>query len=158
MSDYNEPVFHRDRISQLPEPYINTIDSIMDIVFSLREIVMVILFGSCSRGAPNEKSDIDLLLLLDSKNMPFSQLEHNIGTVIYENYNSNNRKPIDFLFADKEVFDNSSNSSSVYKIIKKEGVIRQKILRRIPLVDNLRNGFSNFYLYVLSFFKICCIV
>jgi len=123
VSEYNIPVFYKDRIMQLPEPYINTIDAVMKIVISIKEIVMVILFGSCSRGTQNDKSDIDLLFLLDDKNIPFSQLECNIGTMIYDNYNSNNKKPIDFLFADKKVFENSYNSSSVYKFIKKEGVI-----------------------------------
>jgi len=54
-------IFYKDRISKLPEQYVNTIDSIMDIVATLDDVVKIILFGSCSRGTQNEKSDIDLL-------------------------------------------------------------------------------------------------
>jgi len=115
-------IFYKDRISKLPEPYINTINSIMDIIMTLDSIVKVILFGSCSRGKINDKSDIDLLLILDSGPMPFSQLEQDIGAAIYEKYDSNYKKPVDFLFADLNIFNNSTNQSSVYKFIKKEGV------------------------------------
>ena len=89
---------------------------------SLDNIVKVILFGSCSRGKINDKSDIDLLLILDSGLMPFSQLEQDIGAAIYEKYDSNYKKPVDFLFADLNVYNNSTNQSSVYRFIKKEGV------------------------------------
>ena len=95
----------------------------MDIVMTLDDIVKVILFGSCSRGAQNEKSDIDLLLLLESGHIPFPQLEQTIGTIIYEKYDSNYKRPVDFLFADMNVFNNSTNPTSVYRFIKKEGVI-----------------------------------
>ena len=125
MDDYSRdaPVFYKDRILQLPEPYINTINSVMDIIVTLEDIVKVILFGSCSRGKPNDKSDIDLLLLLDSGHKPFLQLEQKIGEIIYEKYDSNYKKPVDFLFADLNVFNNSTNPTSVYRFIKKEGVI-----------------------------------
>ena len=116
------PVFYKDRILKLPEPYINTIDSVMGIVVTQHDIVKVILFGSCSRGTLNDKSDIDLLLLIDSKHTPFVQLEEKIGAAIYEKYDSNHKKPVDFLFADLNVFNNSVNPSSVYRFIKKEGV------------------------------------
>ena len=118
----NAPVFYKDRISQLPEPYINTINAVMDIIVTLDDIVKVILFGSCSKGMLNDKSDIDLLLLLSSGLIPFLQLEQNIGAMIYEKYDSNYKKPVDFLFADLNVFNNSTNPSSVYRFIKKEGV------------------------------------
>jgi len=108
---------------RLPEPYINTINSVMDIIVTLEDIVKVILFGSCSRGIPNDKSDIDLLLLLESGQIPFLQLEQNIGTMIYEKYDSNYKKPVGFLFADLNVFNNSADPSSVYRFIKKESVI-----------------------------------
>ena len=116
------PVFYRDRILQLPEPYIDTIDSVMDIIVTLNDIVKVILFGSCSRGTLNDKSDIDLLLLIDSGHIPFIQLEQKIGETIYEKYDSNYKKPVDFLFADFNVFNNCGNTSSLYRFIKKEGV------------------------------------
>ena len=118
----NAPVFYKDRILQLPEPYINTIKSVMNIIVTLENIVKVILFGSCSRGKLNDKSDIDLLLLLDSEHIPYSQLEQNIGSTIYEKYDSNYKKPVDFLFADLNVFNNSTSPTSVYRYIKKEGV------------------------------------
>jgi len=122
MLEQNASVFHKDRISWLPEPYIETIDSVMDIVITMDDIVKVILFGSCSRGSLNEQSDIDLLFLLHNKEIPFPQLEQNIGTMIYEKYDSNFKKPVDFLFADLDVFDNSTNPYSVFRFIKKEGL------------------------------------
>ena len=94
----------------------------MNIIVTLDDIVKVILFGSCSRGTLNDKSDIDLLLLLDSENKPYLQLEQYIGSMIYEKYDSNYKKPVDFLFADLNVFNKSTNPSSVYRYIKKEGV------------------------------------
>ena len=94
----------------------------MDIVVTLRDIVKVIMFGSCSRGTFSDKSDIDLLLLLDGGHTPFPQLEQSIGEIIYEKYDSNYKKPVDFLFADLHVYNNSDNPASVYKFIKNEGV------------------------------------
>ena len=122
MTSDHKHTFYKDRISQLPELYINTIDSVIDIVMSLDEIVKVILFGSCSRGTINDKSDIDLLFLLNSENTPYLQLEQDIGTIIYERYDSNYKKPVDFLFADLNVFDSCNNPFSVYRLIKNEGV------------------------------------
>ena len=118
----NTPVFYKDRILQLPEPFINTIESVMNIIVTLDDIVKVILFGSCSRGTLSDKSDIDLLLLLDSEHTPYLQLEQYIGSTIYEKYDSNYKKPVDFLFADLNVFNKSTDPSSVYRYIKKEGV------------------------------------
>ena len=46
-----------------------------------------------------------------------------IGTSIYEKYDSNYRKPVDFLFAELNVFNGSVNPFSVYQFIKKEGVV-----------------------------------
>ena len=82
MREQNIPVFHKERISTLPEPYVHTINAVMDIVVTINNIVKVILFGSCSRGTTNEKSDIDLLFLLDSGHSPYPQMEQNVGIML----------------------------------------------------------------------------
>ena len=111
--------YHKDRIEQLPVQFVDTIDSIMAIITTLDEVEKVIMFGSCSRGLQTEKSDIDLLLLLDSKKsgIPFNRLEQRVGTAIYEQFSFNGKKEIDLLFADKDVYSNSTDPRSVYRPI-----------------------------------------
>ena len=44
------------------------------------------MFGSCSRGTQTDKSDIDLLLLLnsDKSGLPYKRLEEKVGLSIFE--------------------------------------------------------------------------
>jgi len=117
--------YHKERIEQLPVQFVNTIDSIMAIVTTLDDVEQVILFGSCSRGLQTEGSDIDLLLLLDSKKsgMPFNRLEQKIGAAIYERFTYNGKREVDLLFADKDVYVNSTDPRSVYKRVKRDGIV-----------------------------------
>ena len=116
--------FHQERIKQLPSSFVDTINSIMGIVIAIDDIDKVIMFGSCSRGTQTDDSDIDLLVLLNSeeRNMPFSKLEEKVGVSIYEQFDSNYKKPVDLLFADESVFENSTRLDSVYYHIKRDGV------------------------------------
>ena len=117
--------YHKDRIQQLPIMFADTIDSIMAIITTLDDVEQVIMFGSCSRGQQKEHSDIDLLLLLDSKRsgIPFNRLEQRVGTAIYEQFSFNGKKEVDLLFADKDVYANSTDPRSVYRRVKKDGVV-----------------------------------
>jgi predicted nucleotidyltransferase len=117
--------YHRERVGQLPVQYVDTIDSIMAVITTLDDVKQVIMFGSCSRGANTENSDIDLLLLLDSEKsgMPFNRLEQKVGTAIYERFTFNGKKELDLLFADKKIYANSTDPKSVYRRVKKDGVI-----------------------------------
>jgi predicted nucleotidyltransferase len=96
----------------------------MGIVMDIEDVGKVIMFGSCSRGAQTDSSDIDLLLVLnsDESSLPFSKLEEKVGTAIYEQFDSNYKKPVDLLFADEQVFTDSTRLDSVYYHIKKDGV------------------------------------
>ena len=116
--------FHQERIERLPSSFIETINSIMGIVMDIDDVGKVIMFGSCSRGTQTDKSDIDLLLVLNSEgsNLPFGKLEEKVGISIYEKFDSNYKKPVDLLFADERVFENSTRLDSVYHHIKKDGV------------------------------------
>ena len=116
--------FHKERIGQLPSPFIDTINSIMGIIMDIDDIGKVIMFGSCSRGTQTDKSDIDLLLVLNSEysNLPFGKLEEKVGISIYEQFDTNYKKPVDLLFADEQVFTNSTRIDSVYHHIKRDGV------------------------------------
>ena len=106
-------------------PFVNTIDSIMAVVTTLEDVQQVIMFGSCSRGTYTADSDIDLLLLLDSEKsgLPFNRLEQKIGTEIYERFSFNDKTDIDLLFADKNIYINSSDPKSVYQRVKRDGVV-----------------------------------
>jgi predicted nucleotidyltransferase len=117
-------IFHQERIKQLPSSFVDTINSIMGIVMDIEDVGKVIMFGSCSRGTHTDNSDIDLLLLLDSEesDMPFDKLEEKVGISIYEQFDSNYKKPVDLLFADESIFANSTRLDSVYYHIKKDGV------------------------------------
>ena len=116
--------FHKERIGQLPFPFIDTINSIMGIIMDIDDIGKVIMFGSCSRGTQTDKSDIDLLIVLNSEysNLPFGKLEEKVGISIYEQFDTNYKKPVDLLFADEQVFANSTRIDSVYHHIKRDGV------------------------------------
>lgn len=116
--------FHQERTRHLPSSYVDTIDAIMGIIADIEDVGKVIMFGSCSRGTPGERSDIDLLLLLNSEksDIPFSKLEEKVGVSIYEQFDTNHKKPVDLLFADERVFIDSTRSDSVYYQIKKDGV------------------------------------
>ena len=117
--------YYRDRVQQLPTMFTDTIDSIMSIITTMEDIEQVIMFGSCSRGKQKEHSDIDLLLLVDSKRsgIPFNRLEQKIGTAIYEQFSFNGKKEVDLLFADKDVYINSTDPRSVYKRVKRDGIV-----------------------------------
>jgi len=116
--------FHQERIERLPSSFIDTINSIMGIIMSIDDVGKVIMFGSCSRGTPNDNSDIDLLLVLKSSesDLPFNKLEEKVGVSIYEQFDSNYKKPVDLLFADESIFVNSTRADSVYHHIKRDGV------------------------------------
>ena len=117
--------YHRERVGQLPVQYVDTIDSIMAVITTLDDVKQVIMFGSCSRGANTENSDIDLLLLLDSEKsgIPFNRLEQKVGAAICERFTFNGKKELDLLFADKKTYTNSTDPKSVYRSVKKDGVI-----------------------------------
>ena len=117
--------YHKERIQQLPVMFADTIDSIMSIITTIDDIEQVIMFGSCSRGQQKEHSDIDLLLLVDSKKsgIPFNRLEQKLGTEIYEQFCFNGKKEVDLLFAEKETFINSTDPRSVYRRVKRDGVV-----------------------------------
>jgi len=97
----------------------------MSIITTLDDVEQVIMFGSCSRNAHTEDSDIDLLLLLDSEKsgMSFNRLEQKVGTAIYEQFTFRDNIEIDLLFADKNVYINSTDPRSVYRRVKKDGVV-----------------------------------
>lgn len=116
--------FYQERIEQLPSSFIDTINSIIGIVMDIDDIGKVIMFGSCSRGTHTDNSDIDLLLLLDSEKsgLPFNKLEQKVGVSIYEQLDTSYKKPVDLLFADENVFTNSTRLDSVYYHIKRDGV------------------------------------
>jgi len=117
--------FHEERIAQLPSSFIDTINSIMGIVMDIEDVGKVIMFGSCSRGTHTDNSDIDLLLLLDSEKsgIPFNRLEQKVGTEIYERFSFNGKRDIDLLFADENVYVNSTDPRSVYQRVKRDGVV-----------------------------------
>jgi len=117
--------FHKERIAQLPSSFIDTINSIIGIVMDIEDVGKVIMFGSCSRGTHTDNSDIDLLLLLDSEKsgMPFNRLEQKVGTEIYERFSFNGKQDIDLLFADENVYANSTDPRSVYQRVKRDGVV-----------------------------------
>ena len=116
--------FHQERIEQLPSSFVDTINTIMGIVMDIEDVGRVILFGSCSRGTQTDNSDIDLLLVLnsDGSSLPFGKLEEKVGVAIYEQFDSNYKKPVDLLFADEQVFTSSTRPDSVYYHIKRDGV------------------------------------
>jgi len=116
--------FHHEKIEKLPSPFVETINAIMRIVATIDDVGRVIMFGSCSRGNPADSSDIDLLLILNSENsgVPFGKLEEKVGISIYEQFDTNHKKPVDLLFADECVFVNSTRPDSVYYHIKRDGV------------------------------------
>lgn|GEM_PF-516188 len=117
--------YHKERIENLPLQFADTINSIMAVITTIDDVEQVIMFGSCSRGQQKEHSDIDLLLLLDPKKsgVPFNRLEQKVGTEIYEQFCFNGKKEVELLFADKDVYANSTDPTSVYKRAKRDGVV-----------------------------------
>jgi len=89
------------------------------------DVGKVIMFVSCSRGTQTDNSDIDLLLLLDSEKsgIPFNRLEQKVGTEIYERFSFSGKRDIDLLFADENVYVNSTDPRSVYQRVKRDGVV-----------------------------------
>ena len=117
--------FYSERVKQLPAGFADTISSIMRIISTMEDIEKVIMFGSCSRNTQTDKSDIDLLLLLNSNKscLPYSRLEEKVGLSIFEQFNFSDNKPVDLLFADEPEFNNSTRIDSVYHYIKRDGVV-----------------------------------
>jgi predicted nucleotidyltransferase len=114
--------FYQERINRLPPSFVDTINSIMGIITDIDDVGKVIMFGSCSRGTQSDDSDIDLLLLLNSEasGVSFGKLEEKVGISIYEQFDSNYKKPVDLLFAEENVFINSTRPDSVFEFPQKQ--------------------------------------
>ena len=80
----------------------------------------IVLFGSYARGDNNEKSDIDILILI--KNLGN---ERKITGLLYKALlNENISTPIDFLALDFDKYNDLKNKTGyIYKTIEQEGQI-----------------------------------
>ncbi|MCL5991346.1 MAG: nucleotidyltransferase domain-containing protein [Bacteroidetes bacterium] len=78
----------------------------------------VILFGSYANGSANEKSDIDILILLD-KDLEWKE-RHNVLNRIY-NESGQNGYHIDFLLKTNNNFENDRVLPTLSRVVSREG-------------------------------------
>lgn len=79
----------------------------------------LILYGSCARGQQHDESDIDLLLLLNSMNSPYSEID--AMSELNYSYLLNYELFFSVVPTTTEKFQNMPNP--LYSNVKKEGIL-----------------------------------
>jgi predicted nucleotidyltransferase len=84
-----------------------------------KQVVSVILFGSVARGEPNEKSDIDLLMVYRGKR---ADIEKNVNAFV-EKYLESDVIVLPVFYSEKEIKEMSLKYNSFITRIENEGIV-----------------------------------
>jgi predicted nucleotidyltransferase len=96
----------------------NLIDSYVHKIVSMGGIVQIYLFGSHAYGIPHEKSDIDLMVIVEDRFRTFEKsVDINIGLI------DKRAVPLDILVNRKSDFEESQGFPSMHKTIKEKGML-----------------------------------
>ena len=93
------------------------LDYYVKYISSLEGVLQIYLFGSCAAGTTNERSDIDLMVVVDDK-MDRAKTAVRISRGL-----ANRTVPLDVLVNRKSDFNNASNKPTIQNRIKNEGVL-----------------------------------
>ena len=98
-------------VKEVLDMYVNTIAS-------MSGVLQIYLFGSHAYGTPHEKSDIDLMVIVDD-NLKAVKMALTINMALV----GNRKIPLDILVNTSSDFNVASNEPSLQNRIKNEGVL-----------------------------------
>ena len=81
-------------------------------------VLQIYLFGSCACGNTNEKSDIDLMVVVEDKYHPIKK-----AVSVSRGLRELRTVPLDLLVNRKSDFDDSQHDPTLQRDIKKRGVL-----------------------------------
>jgi len=96
----------------------NLIDTYVNKIINMDGIVQIYLFGSYAYGIPHEKSDIDLMVIVEDRFRTFEKsIDINMGLI------DKRKVPLDILVNRKSDFEESQGYPSMHKTIKEKGML-----------------------------------
>jgi predicted nucleotidyltransferase len=93
------------------------VDNYVKYISSLDGVLQIYLFGSCADGTANERSDIDLMVIVDDR-MDRSKTAVSISKGL-----ANRTVPLDVIVNRETEFHKASNEPTIQNRIKSEGVL-----------------------------------
>jgi len=95
-----------------------TINTYVDKISSDNGVLRIYLFGSCAYGEPHERSDIDLMVVIED-------VFHTIkkSTALRKNLRGYRTVPMDMLVNRISDFEKSQTYPSIQKTIKEQGIL-----------------------------------
>ena len=106
-----------DRKQKIMQKYIDEIKNIYG-----EHLRKIILYGSYARGDHNSDSDIDIMILLDLKDMDIKKYRHKLSDMTFD-VNLDNDVDIKPMAINEAHFDIWVKNYPFYKNIKNDGVI-----------------------------------
>ena len=86
-------------------------------ISSLDGVLRIYLFGSCANGTANERSDIDLMVIVDDR------LDRSKTAITISKGLANRKVPLDVLVNRETDFNKASDEPTIQHRIKSEGVL-----------------------------------
>ena len=96
----------------------DAIDVYVEKISSDDDVLQIYLFGSCAYGDPHERSDIDLMVVIDDTLHTIKK-----STSLRKNLRGFRTVPIDMLVNRISDFEKSQTFPSIQKIIKDQGLL-----------------------------------
>ena len=94
------------------------LDTYVNFISSLEGVFQIYLFGSLAYGTPSERSDIDLMVVIDDKLDVFKMMNRISTGLIGKRV-----IPLDVLVNRKSAFSKAAESITIQNRIKSEGVL-----------------------------------
>jgi len=94
------------------------INAYVDCISSDKDVVQIYLFGSCAYGEPQERSDIDLMVIIDDTLHTIKK-----STALRKKLRGNRSVPMDMLVNRISDFEKSQSYPSIQKRIKEQGIL-----------------------------------
>ena len=93
------------------------LDTYIDFISKQEGVLQIYLFGSCANGTTHERSDIDLMVIVDD--------EKNTGKMAVQFYKglAHTDIPLDILVNRKTTFHRAAEELTIQKTIKNTGVL-----------------------------------
>ena len=94
------------------------INTYVEIISSDNDVAQIYLFGSCAYGEPHERSDIDLMVVIDDTLHTIKK-----STTLRRNLRGYRTVPMDMLVNRISDFEKSQAFPSIQKLIKEQGLL-----------------------------------
>jgi len=94
------------------------INTYVETISSDDDVLRIYLFGSCANGVPHERSDIDLMVVIDDELHTIKK-----STALRKNLRGHRTVPMDMLVNRISDFEKSQAYPSIQKTIKEQGLL-----------------------------------